>query len=39
MISPQFVRRREDKQVNPIGLRLAQITSLVDIPLTDADAR
>jgi hypothetical protein len=39
MISPQFVRRREDKQVNPIDVRLAQITSLVDVPLADTDAR
>jgi hypothetical protein len=39
MISPQFVRRRDDKQVNPIDLRLAQVTSLVDVPLVDADAR
>jgi hypothetical protein len=39
MISPQFVRRRDDKHVNPIDLGLAQITSLVDVPLADADAR
>jgi hypothetical protein len=31
--------RRDDKQVNPIYLRLAQVTSLVDVALADADAR
>jgi hypothetical protein len=39
MISPQFVRRRDDKQVNPTDLRLSQITALVDVPLADSDAR
>jgi hypothetical protein len=39
MISPQFARRRDDKLVNPIDVRLAQVTSLVDVPLADADAR
>ena len=39
MISPQFDRRRHDKSVNPVDLRLEQITSLVDVPLADQDAR
>jgi hypothetical protein len=39
MISPQFVRRRDDKSVNPVDLRLEQITSLVEVPLADRDAR
>jgi hypothetical protein len=39
MISPQFVRRRDDKSVNPVDLRLEQISSLVDVPLADCDAR
>jgi hypothetical protein len=38
MISPQFVRRRDDKQVNPTDLRLAQVTSLVDVQLAGTDA-
>jgi ATP-dependent DNA ligase len=39
MISPQFVRRRDDKTVNPTDLRLQQIADLVEIPLLDRDAR
>ena len=39
MISPQFVRVRDDKSVNPVDLRLEQITSLVEVPLADRDAR
>jgi ATP-dependent DNA ligase len=39
LISPQFVRRREDKTINPLDLRLKQISDLVEIPLIDRDAR
>jgi hypothetical protein len=39
MISRLFVCRCDNKQVNPIDLRLEQVTSLVDDPLADADAR
>jgi hypothetical protein len=37
--SPPLIRRRDDKQVNPIDLGLAQITSLVDVSLAHADGR
>lgn len=39
MISPQFVRRREDKSVNPSDIRIQQVTDLVEVPLADRDAR
>lgn len=39
MISPHFVRRREDKAVNPHDLRLQQITDRFDVALADRDAR
>lgn len=39
LISPQFIRRREDKSVNPTDLRMEQITDLVEVPLVDRDAR
>ena len=39
LISPQFVRRRDDKQVNATDLRIKQITDLVEVPDTDRDAR
>ena len=39
MISPQFVRRREDKSVHPADIPLRQVTELVDVPLADRDAR
>jgi len=38
LISPQFVRRRDDKQVNAIDLRIKQITDLVEVPDTERDA-
>ncbi len=38
-ISPQFIRRREDKAVHPTDLRLQQVTDLVEVPLSDRDAR
>ena len=39
MISPQFVRRREDKKPDADGIRMKQLTDLVDIPAADRDAR
>ncbi|CAN5613926.1 hypothetical protein BH11PLA2_BH11PLA2_46150 [soil metagenome] len=39
LISPQFVRRREDKAVNGHDLRLSQVTDLVEVTLADRDAR
>ena len=39
MISPQFVRRRDDKQVNATDLRIKQITDLVEVADADRDAR
>jgi len=39
MISPQFIRRREDKTVCPMDLRLQQVSDLVEVPLIDRDAR
>ena len=35
MISPQFVRRREDKTVNPQDIRIDQIASVVEVPMSD----
>ncbi len=37
-ISPQFVRAREDKSINPTDIRLKQITDLIEVPLADRDA-
>ncbi len=39
MISPQFVRRREDKAFHAADIPLRQVTDLVDVALTDRDAR
>ncbi len=39
IISPQFVRRREDKQVAPQDIRIAQVTDIVEVPFADRDAR
>ena len=38
VISPQFVRMRDDKQVNANDIRVAQVAELVDVPLLDRDA-
>jgi hypothetical protein len=38
IISPQFVRRREDKTPNPHDCRLAQLTDLIEIPRAEASA-
>jgi hypothetical protein len=39
LISPQFVRRRDDKTINRTDLRTQQISELVEIPLIDRDVR
>ena len=39
LISPQFIRRREDKTICPHDLRLQQISDLVEIAQIDRDAR
>jgi hypothetical protein len=39
VISPQFVRRREDKQVQPVDVRIAQLADLVDLPQAEKDSR
>jgi hypothetical protein len=39
LISPQFIRRRDDKGVNATDRRLEQVTALVEAPLVDRDAR
>jgi len=38
IISPQFVRKREDKSVNPDDLRIAQFTDLVEIQQAEKGA-
>ena len=39
VISPQFVRRREDKSVKPSDLRIKQVSDLVEVRMLEADAR
>ncbi|MDA0813977.1 MAG: hypothetical protein O3C21_16500 [Verrucomicrobia bacterium] len=39
VISPQFVRLREDKQVNPLDIRIQQLTDIVPIPMADKTAK
>jgi len=39
LISPQFIRRREDKTVNPTDLRMEQVTDVVEVAFADRDAR
>lgn len=39
VISPQFVRLREDKQAHPGDVRLAQVSDRVEVALTDCDAK
>ena len=39
VISPQFIRRREDKTVQFDDVRIQQIADLVEVPLLDRDAR
>lgn len=38
VISPQFIRRREDKTPSQHDIRIQQVTELVDVPLADRDA-
>ena len=38
IISPQFVRRRDDKTPNAEDCRLAQLTDLIEVPQADATA-
>jgi hypothetical protein len=39
VIAPQFVRRREDKQVQPTDVRIAQLADLIELPQADKDSR
>jgi hypothetical protein len=39
VISPQFVRLRDDKSVVPQDVRIAQVTDLVEVPGVDRDSR
>ena len=39
VISPQFVRRREDKTPARQDVRIEQVTAIVDVPMADKDAR
>ena len=38
-ISPNFVRRREDKAIRHDDLRLHQLSAVVEVPMIDRDAR
>jgi hypothetical protein len=39
VISPQFVRRREDKQVQPVDVRIAQLADVIELPQAEKDSR
>jgi hypothetical protein len=39
LTSPQFVRRREDKSVNPTDIRIQQVSDQVEVPFVDRDTR
>lgn len=39
MIVPQYIRRREDKGINPTDLRLEQVIEPVKVPLAGGDPR
>jgi hypothetical protein len=39
VISPQFVRRREDKSPRPEDVRIQQVSERVEVELADRDAR
>lgn len=39
VISPQFVRRRDDKQVQSTDVRIAQVANLVELPHAEKDSR
>ena len=38
VISPQFIRRREDKSVHPKDVAIQQVADIVDVPMVDRDA-
>jgi hypothetical protein len=38
-LSPQFVRRRDDKTVRPAEVRVQQVADLVEIAMADRDAK
>ena len=38
VISPQFIRIREDKSATPADIRINQVSDLVEIPMADKDA-
>jgi len=38
VISPQFIRFRDDKQIHPADISIQQLLDLVDIPLSDKSA-
>lgn len=39
VISPQFIRRREDKRITPNDLRIQQVSDIVEVKMIDRDAR
>jgi hypothetical protein len=39
VISPQFIRRRDDKQVHPTDVRITQVADLVELPEVEKDSR
>jgi hypothetical protein len=39
LISPQFIRRRDDKSVNTHDIRVQQVADIVEVALVDRDAR
>lgn len=39
IISPQFVRRREDKHVRPQDCGVQQVANIVEVPMIERDAR
>src|SRR5262245_45571421 len=39
LTSPQFVRRRDDKSVNPTDIRIQQVSDLVEVPFVERDTR
>ena len=38
VISPQFIRIRDDKTLDPVDVRISQVTDLVPVPMSDIDA-
>ena len=39
LISPQFIRKREDKNVSPLDIGMDQVTEIVEVQFADRDAR